>query len=148
MVDTITKSIIVKASPEEAYSAWSDLEILPKFMSQVKAVERLDEGTTRWVMDAPGGADVAWEAEITRDEPHKRIAWSSKDMGPITTSGQVTFHELPGGGTEVTVMMKWAAGEGLLGTIAEWLSDPEAMLSRDLHNFKAYMEGMPERISR
>ena len=87
---------------------------------------------------------VEWNAEMTRLEEDKRIAWNSKDMdGTITTSGQVTFNNLPNNETEITVTMQYQPPGGKLGeAVAKLFSNPEERLMEDLRNFKTFVEGM------
>src|SRR5439155_6839025 len=93
MADQTTKSIIVGAPVADVFAAWADFENFPRFMEDIKSVTRTGEKTTRWVARGPMGQDVEWEAETTRFEPNKRIAWRSTDDSPVTTSGQVTFKD-------------------------------------------------------
>jgi uncharacterized membrane protein len=142
MAEQTTKSIIVGAGAAEVFAAWADFENFPQFMKHIKSVTRTGERTTRWVAEGPLGREVEWEAETTRYEPGKRIAWHSMADGPVRTSGQVTFNELPNGQTEVTVMLQYVAPGGAAGEkLAHLLKNPEAMLEEDLRNFKAYVEG-------
>jgi uncharacterized membrane protein len=143
----ITRNIIVKASPEEAFRTWSNFEDFPKFMKYVKSVKKTNEKKSQWEIEGPGGTTIEWEAEITRFEENKRIGWSTKgrEEGDIKTSGQVSFNELPQGQTEVTLMIQFVPQSGVAGKIKEDVVDPEKMIEEDLSNFKAYIEGMYER---
>ena len=64
-------------------------------MKYITSVHKTGDGLSHWVMEGPLGKKIEWDAEATRMEPNKRIAWNSCDQGDITTSGQVTFKELP-----------------------------------------------------
>ena len=142
MPDQTTKSMIVGAPAAEVFAAWANFENFPHFMKHIKSVTRTGERTTRWVAEGPLGRNVEWEAETTRYEPGKRIAWHSMADSPVRTSGQVTFNELPNGQTEVTVMIHYVAPGGAAGEkLAHLLKNPEDMLEEDLRNFKAFVEG-------
>ena len=142
MPEQTTKSVIVGAPAAEVFAAWANFENFPHFMKHIRSVTRTGEKTTRWVADGPLGKDVEWEAETTRYEPNKRIAWHSMKDSPVTTSGQVTFNDLPNGQTEITVTLQYVAPGGAAGEkIASLLTNPEQMLEEDLRNFKAYVEG-------
>jgi uncharacterized membrane protein len=142
MTAQTTKSIIVGAPAAEVFATWANFENFPHFMKHVKSVTRTGERTTRWVAEGPLGRDVEWDAETTRYEPAKRIAWHSMADSPIRTSGQVTFNELPNGQTEVTVTLQYVPPGGTAGEkLANLLKNPEEMLEEDLRNFKAYVEG-------
>jgi uncharacterized membrane protein len=142
----VTRSILVKAEVGKVYQLWSNFENFPNFMKNIKSVEKTGERTSHWVMKGPLGKEVQWDAETTRLDENKRVAWNSIE-GDIQTSGQVTFNSMPDGFTEVTVVLKYVPKAGLLGDIAEKLfADPEAQLEEDLRNFKAFAEGMHDRI--
>lgn len=143
MANQVTRTVIVKGDPHTIYNLWSDFENFPYFMDYVKSVEKVDERSSEWVVEGPLGSSVNWKAEMTRDEPGKRIGWNSKDHeGTITTSGQVTFADLDTDQTEVTVVLQYNAPGGKLGEVAAQLfSNPEKRLEKDLRNFKDFAEG-------
>jgi uncharacterized membrane protein len=141
MPEQTTKSIIVGAPAADVFAAWADFENFPRFMEHIKSITRTGDKTTRWVASGPMGRDVEWEAETTRFEPNKRIAWRSTDDSPVTTSGQVTFNQLSPQQTEVTVTLQYVPPGGIAGeAAARLLSDPEEMLEEDLLRFKSYVE--------
>jgi uncharacterized membrane protein len=148
MTNRVTESIIVNGSVDHIYSLWANFENFPSFMKYIKSVTKLDDRTSQWTMEGPLGMSISWEVETTTMEKNKRIGWNSKEnSGDIKTSGQVTFNGLPQNQTEVTVTLQYVPPAGRTGEIAAKLfSNPEAQLREDLHNFKAYAEGMTERI--
>lgn len=144
MTQHISKSIIVNTPARHAYSIWSDFTQFPHFMEHVKSVTITGEGTSHWVVAGPLGTNVDWNAEVTRQEPDTRVAWSTKDnKGTVTTSGQVTFNPLPDEQTEVTVTMQYTPPGGQIGEwLAGLLAHPEEAILADLRRFKAYAETM------
>ena len=149
MPDQTTKSIIVGGSVEEIYDLWANFENFPRFMKHVKSVTRTGERTSHWVAEGALGMKAEWDAEITRLEPNKRIAWRSTEGSSVKTSGQVTFNELPKGQTEVTVTLQYVAPAGKPGAkLAAMLSDLAGRLEEDLRSFKAYAETMAARVAR
>lgn len=134
------QSILVKAPLDKVYQAWSNFQNFPHFMHHIKSVSKTGDTSSHWMMEGPFHTRLEWDAEMTRDEENKRIAWSSTG-GDIKTSGQVTFNALPDEVVEVTVMLKYVPPAGLAGDIfARLLSDPETKLAEDLRNFKRYIE--------
>lgn len=147
MPEQVTKSIIVKGDVSDVYRLWANFENFPHFMKHIKSVTRTGDRTSHWVMEGPLGRKVEWDAETTRLEENKRIAWNSTG-GDIKTSGQVTFNELPNNQTEVTVILQYVPPAGKAGEmVAELFGDLEGKLHEDLRNFKAYAEGMPDRTA-
>jgi uncharacterized membrane protein len=150
MSEQVTRTIIVKSEVDSVYQLWANFENFPHFMQNIKSVKKTGENTSEWTMAGPMGTKVKWDAEMTRKEENKRIAWSSKDRkGTITTSGQVTFNPLPDDETEITVVLQYKAPAGKLGeAAAKLLTNPKARLEEDLRNFKAFAEGMYDRTPR
>lgn len=147
MHDQTTKSIIVKAKVDDVYRIWANFENFPHFMNNIKSVTKTGDRLSHWVMQGPMGKEIEWDAETTRIDENARIAWNSRDGGDIKTSGQVTFKELPQGETEVTITLQYVPPAGWAGElVATLFGDPEGKLEEDLRNFKAYTEGMYNRI--
>lgn len=143
MPDRETRSIIVKADAQTVYNAWADFETFPRFMQHIESVQKTGPRTSHWVMAGPLGRKIAWDADTTRLEENKRIAWNSKDGSSLTTSGEALFNALPRGETEITVTLQYVPPAGLAGEIvSELFSNPGKMLEQDLRNFKAYVEGL------
>lgn len=142
MAEQVTRSIIVKAPVADVYAIWENFENFPHFMEHITSVTITGEKTSHWVMEGPFGFKVMWDAETTRNDHNQRIAWNSRDNGDITTSGQVTFKELPQGETEVTVTLRYVPPAGIVGQAAAKIFDnPEQKLRDDLQRFKQYAEG-------
>jgi uncharacterized membrane protein len=148
MTQQITKSITVKQDVTAVYRLWSDFEYFPQFMKYVQAVYKEGDNKSRWEVTGPLGKTVTWQAEMTRNEPNKRIAWNSKDMdGTITTSGEVTFNSLPQNETQITVTMNYTPPAGKVGElVAALFANPEKQVEEDLRHFKEFAEGMYDRV--
>lgn len=143
MTDRITKNIIVQGDISDIYHLWANFENFPNFMENIESVTKIGNGLSHWVMEGPLGKKIEWDAETTRLEENKRIAWNSKDNSDITTSGQVTFNQLPGNQVEVTVTLQYQPPAGKLGEVVAHLFDnPERKLEEDLQRFKTYAEGI------
>lgn len=148
MTSQIVKSLIVRQDAATLYRLWADFQYFPHFMKYVKAVHKVDESISRWEVAGPMGQTVNWQAEITRREPDKRIAWNSKDLeGTVTTSGQVTFNNLSPDETEVTVTMNYTPPGGKVGeVIGNLFANPEKRIEEDLGHFKKFAEQMYDRL--
>lgn len=136
-------AITIKASPDEVYAYWRDLEHLPTFMYHLESVEASDGQRSHWVAKGPVGATVEWDAEITEDVPGQRIAWRSLEGGSVETSGNVRFQAAPGDqGTEVHVELDYSPPGGVLGSLAAKLfgEEPNQQLGDDLRRLKQVLE--------
>ncbi|HYF62123.1 MAG TPA: SRPBCC family protein [Herpetosiphonaceae bacterium] len=141
MPNQTTKSIVVGAPVSQVYAIWSNFENFPHFMENIKSVTKTGDKMSHWVMSGPLGVNIEWDAETTRMEENARIAWNSRDNSTITTSGQVTFTDLEGKQTEVTVTLQYEPPAGIAGdVVAKLFSNPEKRLEEDLQNFKHYAE--------
>ncbi|MDX1613072.1 MAG: SRPBCC family protein [Candidatus Promineifilaceae bacterium] len=150
MTQQVNKTIIVEGEPTTIYDIWANFKNFPHFMDYIKSVEIQDDGSSEWIMAGPAGMEISWQAEITRAERPRRLAWSSKDKeGTVTTSGQITFGELEGGQTEISALVSYSVPAGALGEAAAKLfADPATRLERDLRNFKEFVEkGVYERVN-
>jgi uncharacterized membrane protein len=136
----ITRTIIIKGSPEEIYRMWADYEKHPQFSENLKSVEMLDDKRSHWVMSGPLGKEISWTAETTRDDEGRRLAWRTIE-GDIKISGQVTFAELSHNETQVMVKMNYVPPAGKLGDIAAKIfANPDEKVEKDLRMFKEYAE--------
>jgi uncharacterized membrane protein len=144
MSNGVTKSIIVGGSASDIYAVWSNFAMFPQFMKYIDEVTITGANRSHWKMSGPMGYKAEWDAETTRMETDKRIAWRSIDTDDtnVKTSGQVTFNQLPNNQTEVTVTMHYVPPAGILGEVAAQLfANPEGRLEHDLENFKRFVEG-------
>jgi uncharacterized membrane protein len=142
-VQRIERSIRVKAPVEQAYTYWRSFDNFPEFMEHVEEARSADAPgqQSHWKLKGPLGSSVEFDAEITKDEPNKLIAWNSSG-GSLGTSGTVTFTQMADN-TQVHVVMQWAdPPAGALGEAAsKVLQNPAKMLEEDLQRFKDIAEG-------
>ena len=138
----VEKSVTINKSPEELYTFWRNFENLPRFMDHVESVRIDSDQLSHWVVKAPMGQTVEWDATIHNEKENELIAWRSLD-GDIRNAGSVRFLPTPDGrGTEVRVVLEYEPPAGTLGaTIAKLLGEePEQQVADDLRRFKQIME--------
>jgi uncharacterized membrane protein len=135
-------AVAINRSPEELYGFWRNIENLPTFMKQLESVRVLDNGRSHWIVKAPAGKSVEWEAEIHNDLENHLIAWRSLPGADLNNAGSVHFRSLPDGRTEVKVVMSYEPPFGRFGLeVAKLLGeDPLRQLQDDLWRFKQMME--------
>lgn len=137
------KSIAIDRSPEDVYRFWRDFENLPRVMKHLKSVRSIDDKRSHWVVKAPAGADLEWDAEIVEDRENRRIAWRSLEGAEIRNDGVVLFEPLTGDRTtELRVRLNYVMPAGRAGKAFAKLfgKDPDRMLDEDLRDFKSMME--------
>jgi uncharacterized membrane protein len=139
----VDKAMTIDKSPEDLYRFWYRFENLPRFMTRLGSVQRLDNKRSHWVAKAPLGMTAEWDAEITEERENELIAWHSLAGARIPNRGSVRFQSAPGGrGTEVHVTLAYAPPLGKLGaTFAKLFGEePGQQLSEDLRRLKWLME--------
>jgi len=139
----IEKSVTIDRSPGELYYFWRDFENLPKFMSHLESVRKIDETRSHWVAKAPAGTSIEWGAELYREKAPELIAWRSLEGSEVNHAGSVHFDPVPGGrGTEVRVVLNYEPPGGKLAAVLAKIfgEEPEQQIEDDLHRFKQLME--------
>jgi uncharacterized membrane protein len=139
----VGKAVTINRSADDLYRYWRNLENLPSFMQHLEAVRCIDDQRSHWVVKAPLGGSVEWDAAITEDQASRRIAWRSLPDADVKHAGLVQFSEAPNGrGTEVKVVLDYTPPGGGLGvTFAKLFGEaPEQQIADDLRRFKQMME--------
>jgi uncharacterized membrane protein len=133
----------VNKTSSEAYKLWRNFENLPRFMAHLAAVRVLDDRRSEWTAKGPLDSRLRWNAEITEEEPNRRIAWRSLPDSQLETSGWVEFRDDPQGrGSTVRAQLEYsnplgAVGHGLLTALGK---NPNFVIKEDLRRFKALLE--------
>lgn len=140
------KFVEVNAPVEVVFDLYSDFESFPRWMKSVREVRRTGRRYTRWTADAPFGMDVEWEAETTRFEPNRKIAWRTV-RGDVRMEGEVIFQETRRGTTLVRVRVGYDPPAGRLGSLFARLfgGNPEQQMDEELHNFARMAESLARR---
>jgi uncharacterized membrane protein len=141
----VQQAFLVSRAPAELYAYWRDFQNLPRIMTYLQDVQVQDDRRSHWVAKAPllAGGSVEWDAEITRDEPNRAIAWRSLPGSQVDMIGEIRFQPALGDrGTEVHVRLSYVPPAGQLG---RWLAKifgkaPRRTIREDLRAFKRIME--------
>ncbi|OBG28999.1 SRPBCC family protein [Mycobacterium sp. E3198] len=140
---TLRAAVTVARPPEDVYRFWRDVENLPSFMHHLQSVTAGSDGRSHWVASAPVGQPVQWDAQITEDQPNKRVAWQSLPGSAIENGGSVEFTPASNGaGTEVRVRIGYQMPGGVVGKAAATLfgESPDQQVNDDLRRFKQILE--------
>jgi uncharacterized membrane protein len=139
----VERAVTILKPAAELFAFWRNFENLPKFMPHVRSVKKLDEKRSHWVVEAPAGQTVEWDAEIINEVPGEIIAWKSASGADVDHAGSVHFKELPHGrGTELRVVLSYLPPGGKLGGIVARLfgEEPSMQVASDLRRLKRLME--------
>jgi uncharacterized membrane protein len=139
----VGRTVTINRPREEIYSFWRDFSNLTTIMDNVERIDVLDDRRSHWVVKAPAGRTVEWDAIVTEDEPGRLIAWESAEGADVKSSGRVEFLDAPPGrGTMVRATIGYDPPGG---TIGEWIAKlfqraPNVQARRDLRRLKQYLE--------
>jgi uncharacterized membrane protein len=139
----VAQAFTVGRSRQECYDFWRQLENLPRIMSHIEEVRRLDDRRSHWVAKAPrlAGGKYEWDAETVEDVPGERISWRSLPGADIENAGTVRFEDSPRG-TIVRAEISYVPPGGKLANLIVSMlgQSPDRVLREDLRNFKRMME--------
>jgi uncharacterized membrane protein len=136
-------TVTINRPRAELFAFWRDFANLPTFMDNVERVDVTDPHTSHWVVRAPAGKSVEWDAKVTDEDDGAFIAWSSTDDADVPNSGRVDFRDATGGrGTAVTATIVYDPPAGVVGKIVAKMfqREPAIQARRDLRRFKQLME--------
>ena len=139
----VARTVTINRPRAELYAYWRDFANLPSFMDNVERVDILDSRRSHWVVKAPGGKAVEWDAVITQEEEGAVIAWTSEEGADVPNSGRIDFRDAQGDrGTIVTATILYDPPAGVVGKIVAKLfqREPAIQARRDLRRFKQLME--------
>jgi uncharacterized membrane protein len=97
------RSVIVKAPIDDVYEQWSRVEDLPKFITPLRNVQRMDDTRFSYTWDR-NGSERRGIFQILLRIPGHRIAWGSLSNGLM--SGVVCFEPRPHQETEITLKVR------------------------------------------
>lgn len=136
-------SILVNASPEEAFRQWRNVEQAPRYMNFIDSVEKIDDRRSKWTASGPMGMKLQWTSEITDERPGEYIAWRSLPGSDLNVEGRVEFKQAPGKrGTVVRSTMHYKLAHRGLRNAASGFVGRQArfFIRQDMRRFKALLE--------
>jgi uncharacterized membrane protein len=136
-MERIEKFVDVECPVRTVYNQWTQFEEFPRFMDGVKSVQQLDDTHVHWHAEI-WGKDKEWDAEITEQEPDKRIAWRSIS-GDGLNAGVVRFEPLSTNRTRVRLVMAYEP-RGAVENIGDALGIMSGRVENSVENFKKYIE--------
>ena len=126
-INAARQFVVVKAPVSRVYKQWSRVEDLPKFITPLRDIRRIDDTHFSYIWH-PNGEDKQGIFHIVLQIPGRRIAWRTVSNGFM--SGVVSFEPRSQQETEVTLKIRS-------------IFDPPNLSRRVeeyLHNFKRLVE--------
>jgi len=138
----VGRAVTINKPVAELYAYFRDFAKLVTFMENVERVDVLDGQRSHWVIKAPAGKTVEWDARITEERDGELIAWTSEESADVTNSGRIEFRDAGPRGTVVTATIAYDPPAGTIGKIIAKLfqREPAIQARRDLRRFKQLME--------
>ena len=137
----IQKSLHVEAPIDRVYAFWSNYDNFPLFMTNVRQVQDLGGGRSRWVVSGPGRRALQWNAVVTGREENTLLAWRSEPGSILNNAGVIRFSPEESG-TRIDVRFCYSPPTGRAGrAVAEFFGgDPRTRLNQDLGRLKTLLE--------
>jgi uncharacterized membrane protein len=135
-------AVTINRPRAELYAYWRDFANLATFMENVERIDVRDARLSHWVVKAPAGATVEWDARVTDEREGELIAWTSEEGADVANSGRVEFRDAGARGTVVTATILYDPPGGVIGKLVAKLfqREPAIQARRDLRRFKQLME--------
>jgi uncharacterized membrane protein len=135
-MEQVEKTIEVNCPISTVYNQWTQFEEFPRFMAGVKEVRQLDDTHVHWRAEI-WGKEKEWDAEITEQEPDRRISWKSVSGAP--NAGTVRFEPLDAQRTRVRLAMAYEP-EGALENAGDALGIFTGRVEDSVEGFKKFIE--------
>jgi uncharacterized membrane protein len=139
-MEHVEKTIEVNRPLSTVYNQWTQFEDFPYFMEGVKEVRQLDDTHLHWRAEI-WGKEKEWDAEITEQEPDKRISWKSVSGAP--NAGTVRFESTGPETTRVRLVMAYEP-QGAVETTGDALGIFSARVQHTIEDFKKFIENRSE----
>ena len=138
----VGRAVTINKPAAELYAYFRDFTKLGTFMENVVRVDVLDAQRSHWVVKAPAGKTVEWNARITEERDGELIAWASEEGADVPNAGRVEFRDAGLRGTVVTATIAYDPPAGTVGRLIAKLfqREPAIQARRDLRRFKQLME--------
>ena len=136
------RAVTINKPVAEVYARFRDFARLPDFMENVVRIDVYDAKRSHWVVKAPAGGTVEWDAIVTDEQQDRLIAWESAEGADVPNSGRVEFQDAGARGTVVTATIAYDPPGGAVGKVIAKLfqREPAIQARRDLRRFKQLLE--------
>jgi uncharacterized membrane protein len=126
----------------DLFGYWRDFTNLATFMENVERIDTLDDRRSHWVVKAPAGRTVEWDAAVTEEAKDSFIAWASEEGADVPNSGRIDFRDAGARGTVVAATILYDPPAGTVGKLIAkvFQREPAIQARRDLRRFKQLME--------
>lgn len=103
-------TVVVERPVGEVFQFCRDFENFPTILDVLDTVEDHQDGRSHWVVRAPDGARLEWDAVVTKYVPNSVIAWESTAGSPVRATGLMRFFPLGDAETRVDLVLTYRPG--------------------------------------
>lgn len=135
-MEHVEKSVEVNRPVSTVYNQWTQFEEFPSFMVGVKEVRQLDDTHLHWRAEI-WGKEKEWDAEITEQDPDRRISW--KSVSGARNAGTVRFEPVTPERTRVRLVMAYEP-EDTMENVGDALGIFSSRVENTVEQFKKYIE--------
>lgn len=135
-MEHVEKTVEVNRPISTVYNQWTQFEEFPTFMVGVKEVRQIDDTHLHWRAEI-WGKEKEWDAEITEQEPDKRISW--KSVSGARNAGTVRFEPVTPERTRVRLVMAYEP-EDAVENMGDALGIFSSRVENTVEQFKKYIE--------
>ncbi len=137
----IQKSLHIDAPIDRVYAFWTAYDNFPLFVANVREVQDLGGGRSRWTLTGPGRQPLEWDAVVTGREENALLAWRSEPGSILDNAGAIRFSP-DGSGTRIDVRFCYSPPTGRAGrAVSEFFGgDPRTRLNENLARLKSLLE--------
>ena len=100
-------TVVVERPIAEVFQFCRDFENFPDILDVLDRVEDYQDGRSHWVVRAPDGERIEWDAVVTKYVPSAVIAWESVPGSPVRATGLMRFSVLGESETRVDLTLTY-----------------------------------------
>ncbi|TPG18776.1 SRPBCC family protein [Sphingomonas koreensis] len=140
--ELIGRAVTINRPAAELFAFFRDFSNLASFMENIVRIDVRDATHSHWVVKAPGGKTVEWDATVTEARENESITWQADEGADVPNSGRITFRDAGARGTVVTATIAYDPPAGVVGKLIAkvFQREPAIQARRDLRRFKQLME--------
>jgi len=137
-MEHVEKVVEVNRPVSTVYNQWTQFEEFPRFMAGVKEVRQIDDTHLHWRAEI-WGKEKEWDAEITEQEPDKRISW--KSVSGAANAGTVRFEPVGNDRTRVRLVMAYDPADAI-EKAGDALGIFSGRVENTVEDFKRFIESL------
>jgi uncharacterized membrane protein len=137
-MSTIQQSIEVNVPVHALYEQLSRFEDYPQFLDNVERVQQTDDTLLHWTTKM-ANRPVEWDAEITKRETDRCIAW--QDVSGMSSDCRIEVQAVSEDSSKATITLEAEPGQFPGLVVGDRADDMKQQLGEAMEKLKAFVEG-------